>query len=42
LTPAMRAMCLLALALLVTRIGADDHGAAVPLDHAAALAHGLD
>src|SRR6266446_1617215 len=32
----------LALPLLVTGIGADDHGRAVPLDHAAALAHGLD
>ena len=31
-----------ALPLLVTGIGADDHGRAVPLDHAAALAHGLD
>ncbi len=31
-----------ALPLLVPRIGADDHGRAVPLDHAAALAHGLD
>ena len=31
-----------ALPLLVTRIAADDHGRAVPLDHAAALAHGLD
>src|SRR6185437_8555194 len=32
----------LPLPLLVTRIRADDHGRAVPLDHAAALAHGLD
>src|SRR5438105_4154707 len=32
----------LALPLLVARVGADDHGRAVPLDHAAALAHGLD
>src|SRR6266536_1658229 len=32
----------LALPLLVTGIAADDHGRAVPLDHAAALAHGLD
>ena len=31
-----------ALPLLVPRIGADDHGRAVPLDDAAALAHGLD
>src|SRR5687768_3898672 len=31
----------LALPLLVTRIGADDHGAPVPLDHAAALTHGF-
>lgn len=31
-----------ALPLLVPRIGADDHGRSVPLDHAAALAHGLD
>jgi hypothetical protein len=31
-----------ALPLLVPRIAADDHGRAVPLDHAAALAHGLD
>ncbi len=31
-----------ALPLLVPRIGADDHGRAVPLDHAATLAHGLD
>jgi hypothetical protein len=33
---------LLPLPLLVSRVGADDHGLAVPLDHAAALAHGLD
>ena len=31
-----------ALPLLVPRIAADHHGRAVPLDHAAALAHGLD
>jgi hypothetical protein len=31
-----------ALPLLVTRVGADDHGRAVPLDHAAAFAPGLD
>jgi hypothetical protein len=31
-----------ALPLLVAWVGADDHGRAVPLDHAAALAHGLD
>jgi hypothetical protein len=31
-----------ALPLLVPWIGADDHGRTVPLDHAAALAHGLD
>ena len=42
LTPAMRAMPLLALALLVTRIRADDHRRAVPLDDAAPLAHWLD
>jgi hypothetical protein len=30
-----------ALPLLVTGVGADDHGGAVPLDHAAAVAHGL-
>src|SRR3954468_24088012 len=32
----------LPLPLLVPRVCADDHGRAVPLDHAAALAHGLD
>src|SRR5436190_24325631 len=42
LTPAMRATCRLPLPLLVPWIGANDHGRAVPLDHAAALAHGLD
>jgi hypothetical protein len=31
-----------ALPLLVPRVGTDDHGRAVPLDHAAAFAHGLD
>ena len=31
-----------ALPLLVTRVRADDHGRTVPLDHAAAFAHGLD
>ena len=31
-----------ALPLLVTWVAADDHGRAVALDHAAALAHGLD
>jgi hypothetical protein len=31
-----------ALPLLVPWVGADDHGAPVPLDHAAALTHGLD
>jgi hypothetical protein len=36
------AITLLALTLLVPRIRADDHGRAVPLDHAAALAHRLD
>src|SRR5438552_13945371 len=47
-TPAIRAKSLLyavlfsTLALLVARVGADDHGAPMPLDHAAALAHGLD
>src|SRR5215475_4176474 len=40
-TPAMRATQL-PLPLLVTRIAADDHGRAVPLDHATAFAHGLD
>src|SRR5207247_1367451 len=33
---------LLALALLVTGIAADDHGLAVPLDHATPLTHRLD
>src|SRR6059058_1569928 len=43
LTPAMRAnLFSLSLALLVARVGANDHGAPIPLDHAAALAHGLD
>jgi hypothetical protein len=42
LTPAIRAMWLLALPLLVPGVGADDDRAAVPLDHAAALTHGLD
>src|SRR6185436_4630763 len=32
----------LPLPLLVPRVCADDHGRAVPLDHAAAFAHGLD
>jgi hypothetical protein len=32
----------LTLPLLVARVGADDHGAPMPLDDAAALAHGLD
>src|SRR6266516_4422887 len=32
----------LTLPLLVTGVGADDHGRAVPLDHAAAFAHWLD
>src|SRR5579859_6068861 len=32
----------LSLPLLVTGIAANDHGRTVPLDHAAALAHGLD
>jgi len=31
-----------ALPLLVPGVGADDHGRAVPLDHAAPLAHGFD
>src|SRR4051794_41965523 len=39
LTPAILAT--LALPLLVAGVRADDHGAAVPLDHAAALTHGL-
>jgi hypothetical protein len=34
--------CHLSLPLLVTRVGADDHGLTVPLDHAAPLTHGLD
>src|SRR5262249_33682935 len=34
--------CHLALPLLVAWVGADDHRRAVALDHAAALAHGLD
>ena len=37
LTPAIRAI--LALPLLVARIGADDHGPPVPADHAASLTH---
>src|SRR3712207_8189536 len=42
-TPAIRAKFpLLALALLVARVRADDQHAAVPLDHAAAVAHRLD
>jgi hypothetical protein len=41
LTPAIRAIRL-PLSLLVTRVGANDEHAAVPLDHAAALAHRLD
>src|SRR5437763_8530448 len=32
----------LSLPLLVTGVGADDHGRAVPLEHAAAFAHGRD
>jgi hypothetical protein len=42
LTPAIRATGWLPLPLLVSRVGANDHGLAVPLDHAAALAHWLD
>src|SRR5262245_4048839 len=42
LTPAIRAMRLLPLPLLVPGVGADHDRAAVPLDDAAALAHGLD
>src|SRR5262245_42258400 len=43
LTPAMRAKSdLLALPLLVPWVRADDHRAAVPLDHAAAFTHGFD
>ena len=38
----MRATGRLSLPLLVQRVGADDHGRAVPLDDAAALTHGLD
>jgi hypothetical protein len=41
LTPAILAMAL-ALPLLVAGIRADDQDRAVPLDDAAALAHGLD
>src|SRR5215475_6787943 len=41
LTPAMRATRL-PLPLLVSRVGADDHGRSVPLDHPAALTHGFD
>src|SRR5262245_34307343 len=41
LTPAMRAK-VLSLPLLVPGVGADHHGAPVPLDHAAALTHRLD
>jgi hypothetical protein len=40
LTPAMRATSL-PLPLLVSRVRADHHRAAVPLDHAAALTHGF-
>src|ERR687894_3262442 len=39
-TPAIRAN--LSLPLLVPRVRTDDQHAAVPLDHAAAVAHGLD
>src|SRR5665809_108887 len=42
LTPAIRAMCRLALPLLVSGIGADDDRATVSLDHATAFAHRLD
>src|SRR5215472_9791736 len=38
----MRATTRLSLPLLVPGVRADDHGRAVPLDHAAPLAHGLD
>src|SRR5581483_3973367 len=38
----MRATVCLSLPLLVPRVRADDHGRAVPLDDAAALAHRLD
>jgi len=42
-TPAMRATgSPLSLSLLVPRIGTDDHGRAVPLDHPAPLTHGFD
>src|SRR6476619_8235835 len=41
LTPAMRAKAL-TLPLLVPGIGADHHGAPMPLDDAAALTHWLD
>jgi hypothetical protein len=40
-TPAIRAMALLALPLLVARIGADDPHRAVAADHLALLAHSL-
>src|ERR671935_477330 len=43
LTPAIRAnFSLLALSLLVPRVRADDQHLAVPLDHAAAVAHRFD
>jgi hypothetical protein len=42
LEPLLVPLSSLSLPLLVTRIAADDHGRAVPLDHAAAFAHGLD
>jgi hypothetical protein len=42
-TPAMRATSgLLTLSLLMPGIRTNDHGLSVPLDYAAALAHGLD
>src|SRR5688572_22203932 len=41
-TPAIRAIVLLALPLLVARVGADDLDAAVPADHLALLTHSLD
>jgi hypothetical protein len=42
LTPAIRAIGASALPLLVAGVRADHERAAVPLDHAAALTHGLD
>jgi hypothetical protein len=38
----MKALVLLALALLVAGVGADDLDAAVPADHLAVFTYGLD